>query len=51
MIVDDYIPVDEMGRYRYQSPKPGDGIWMIIVEKAWAKIFRSYHDLNKLNSN
>lgn len=40
-----------MGKYRFQSPSPGDGIWMILIQKAWAKIFKSYHDLDRFTPN
>jgi hypothetical protein len=46
IVIDDYIPINHLGKYYFQSPKEGDGIWMLLIEKAWAKILKSYHNIN-----
>lgn len=31
VLIDDYIPVGNHGWYLYSRPKPGGGIWMILL--------------------
>lgn len=49
IIVDDYIPVDSNGKYLFDEPREGEGIWMVVLQKAWAKIMTSYHHLEALS--
>ena len=42
--VDDYIPCDENNMPIFCKPK-GNQIWMLLLEKAYAKLFGSYFSL------
>ncbi len=46
VIVDDYFPVDANGNLLYVKPFKGTDCWMLILEKCWAKIFKSYSKIN-----
>ena len=43
VVVDDYFPYDEKkGHFAFSRPSGGNEIWVLILEKAWAKVFGSY---------
>lgn len=43
VVVDDYFPYDEeRNRWAFSQPSKGNEIWVLILEKAWAKVFGSY---------
>ena len=43
MVVDDYFPYDtKKDNWAFSKPSTGNEIWVLILEKAWAKIFGSY---------
>jgi hypothetical protein len=43
--VDDYVPVDSKGRLLFAKPSAGKEIWVVILEKCWAKINTSYAEI------
>jgi hypothetical protein len=45
VVVDDYIPVDEKGNALLAKPANGKEIWVLILEKCWAKLSGSYSDI------
>ena len=42
VVVDDYIPVTPQGTILYAQPAGGRQIWVMILEKCWAKLHGSY---------
>ena len=44
LIVDDYIPCDEYGKTIFSSAN-GSELWVILVEKAFAKMFKNYENI------
>ena len=42
VIVDDYIPVNQQGDPLFAKPTGGNQIWIMILEKCWAKLHGSY---------
>lgn len=42
VVVDDYIPVDQQGQPLFAKPAKGREIWIMILEKCWAKLHKSY---------
>jgi calpain-15 len=43
VVVDDYFPYDEAkSRWAFSKPSTGNEIWVLILEKAFAKVFGSY---------
>ncbi len=42
VVVDDYIPIDGKGRPLFAKPSGGKEIWVMILEKCWAKLFGTY---------
>lgn len=42
VVVDDYIPVSPQNTPLFAKPAGGREIWVMILEKAWAKIHGSY---------
>ena len=43
IVVDDYFPFnDEKNKFAFSRPTTGNEIWVLILEKAWAKAFGSY---------
>jgi calpain-15 len=43
VVVDDYFPFnEEHGKWAFSRPSTGNEIWVLILEKAWAKVFGSY---------
>lgn len=49
IVVDDRIPVDKKGDYLFGKPNC-QLIWMILIEKALAKILRSYFNILNLSA-
>lgn len=49
VVIDSFIPIDNFGRYLFDQPKKGGGIWMILMVKALAKIVGSYQNLRSLS--
>lgn len=49
IVIDDYIPINSNKEYLFEKPGSGDGIWMILVQKAWAKVLGGYDMLDKMN--
>lgn len=49
VIVDDFFPVNSDGTLAFSGPQEERGItelWVILLEKAWAKRFRSYWNID-----
>jgi hypothetical protein len=42
VIVDDYFPVDQNGKVFFAQPAANVEIWVMVLEKCWAKLFGSY---------
>lgn len=42
VVVDDYIPVNQQGDPLFAKPAAGREIWVMILEKCWAKLHGSY---------
>ena len=43
VVVDDYFPYNEAkGKWAFSRPSESNEIWVLILEKAWAKVFGSY---------
>lgn len=42
VVVDDYIPVNQQGDPLFAKPAAGRSIWVMILEKCWAKLHGSY---------
>lgn len=42
VVVDDYIPVSPQNTPLFAKPAGGREIWVMILEKAWAKLHGSY---------
>lgn len=45
IITDARFPVNFHGRFIYAKPHKHE-IWVLILEKAWAKLYRSYENIN-----
>lgn len=44
ILLDDMIPVDHYNEPLYNRTKSGE-LWVILLEKAWAKIFKGYQNI------
>jgi calpain-15 len=44
IIVDDFIPVNEVGEPLFCQPNKNE-FWVLILEKAWAKVHGSYANI------
>jgi len=43
VVVDDYFPYnDDKNVWAFSRPSQGNEIWVLILEKAWAKVYGSY---------
>ena len=42
MIIDDYVPVDSSGKIAFTRCH-GNEIWVVLLEKAWAKIHGGFN--------
>ena len=42
IVVDDYFPCTPNGQLIGAQPAAGSEIWVMILEKCWAKVFGSY---------
>ena len=42
ILLDDYIPVNQQGEPLFAKPAGGREIWIMILEKCWAKLNGSY---------
>lgn len=42
VVVDDWIPVTRSNRPAFASCKSDQEIWVILLEKAWAKLHKTY---------
>jgi hypothetical protein len=43
VVVDDRFPYNEQrGKWAFSRPSSTREIWVLVLEKAWAKIFGSY---------
>lgn len=45
VVVDDFVPVDDNLEPRFVTYNDGYDFWPLVLEKAWAKIYRSYKDV------
>jgi calpain-15 len=45
VIVDDYFPVNQRGEPIFAKPSGNREIWVMILEKCWAKLNGSYADI------
>jgi len=41
VVVDDYIPCTKNGQPLFSKPV-GNELWVMLLEKAWCKVFGSY---------
>jgi hypothetical protein len=46
VVVDDYFPVDKNGKLVSARPNITD-IWVMVLEKCWAKLNKGYEYINK----
>lgn len=47
IVVDDYFPISKKtGRPVAAQPADGDEVWVMILEKMWAKLFGSYENID-----
>jgi hypothetical protein len=44
VIVDDFVPVNEVGEPLFCQPNKNE-FWVLILEKAWAKVHKSYANI------
>jgi len=42
VVVDDFVPVTSDDKPVFAKPSGGKEIWVIILEKCWAKLYGSY---------
>lgn len=42
IVVDDYVPISKDKKPYYAKPSSDNEIWAMILEKCWAKLFKSY---------
>ena len=45
VVVDDYVPVSDSGEPLFAKPADGRDIWVMILEKCWAKLNGSYGNI------
>lgn len=50
VVIDDYVPVDEKGSPIFAKPYE-NSIWIILLEKARAKLHGSYEKMIKNSEN
>jgi calpain-15 len=46
VVVDDYFPCNESGNLLGALPAGGEEIWVMVLEKCWAKLFGSYEAID-----
>jgi hypothetical protein len=46
VVVDDCFPVNSEGKLAFAQPYKGTDIWVLVLEKCWAKLFGSYSKTN-----
>lgn len=46
VVVDDYVPCTLKGELYGAQPAGGNQIWVMILEKCWAKLFGSYEAID-----
>lgn len=47
--IDDFFPTDSRGKIAFSGPQNEEGVnelWVILLEKAWAKRFGSYYSID-----
>lgn len=49
VVVDDYVPCTPKGELYGAQPAGGNQIWVMILEKCWAKLFGSYEAIDGNN--
>jgi len=42
VVVDDYFPCNNKGELLGAQPAGGRELWVMVLEKCWAKMFKSY---------
>ena len=45
VVIDDYFPVDERNRSFFAQPAGGQEIWVMVLEKCWAKLYGNYANI------
>jgi hypothetical protein len=45
VVVDDYIPVNPKNQPIFAKPSGGREVWVIILEKCWAKLNKNYGEI------
>lgn len=45
VVIDDYFPVNEKGKVFFAQPAAGTEIWVMVLEKCWAKLYGSYAEI------
>jgi calpain-15 len=50
VLIDDFVPVNEDGLPLFAKPHQND-IWVMLVEKAQAKVYGSYENMLASNSD
>ena len=46
VVIDDYFPVDQNNKSAFAQPSGGQEIWVMVLEKCWAKLYGSYANIN-----
>jgi calpain-15 len=44
-VVDDYFPVNAQGKPLFAQPAGGSEVWVMILEKCWAKLHKNYGNI------
>lgn len=45
VLIDDYFPVNSSGKVGFAQPSAEKEVWVMILEKCWAKLYGSYADI------
>lgn len=51
VVIDDYIPCDSSSNQPIFAFPVGNKLWVLLIEKAWAKIFGSYFAAESIDSD
>lgn len=45
VLIDDYFPVYSNNKFGFAQPAAGVEIWVMVLEKCWAKLYGSYSNI------